>query len=169
MSRTTVAHQIIGSAGRTRGAAWLLLVPVLVTACGDSDPTEAVAPDPQVEPFVGDWEAEEFQVTSEADSERGFDLIEAGGSFTINVQPSGQYTAILELPDLPTPEVELGQMSVVGESVRLDPQNGAAATSSFEFDGPDRLILDGPTEFDFGQDGTAEEATARIVLQRTEG
>lgn len=144
---------------------WLLCV-AMAAACGDGDPADPVAPDPSVEPFVGDWEAEEFRVASAAAPQSEFELIAEGGSFTINVQPSGQYTAILELPDLPTPQVEIGQLSVIGESVRLDPQDAAAATSSFEFDGPDRVILDGPTEFDFNRDGTVEEATAHIVLER---
>ena len=34
------------------------------------------------------------------------------------------------------------------------------------FDGPDRLILDGDTEFDFNLDGTSEPATAHFDLRR---
>ena len=34
------------------------------------------------------------------------------------------------------------------------------------FDGPDRLILDGDTEFDFNLDGTSEPATAHFDLRQ---
>ena len=38
--------------------------------------------------------------------------------------------------------------------------------STFMFEGPDRLILEGDTEFDFNLDGLAEPALSRFVLQR---
>lgn len=38
--------------------------------------------------------------------------------------------------------------------------------STFMFEGPDRLILEGDTEFDFNLYGTAEPALSRFVLQR---
>ncbi len=38
--------------------------------------------------------------------------------------------------------------------------------STFLFEGPDRLILDGDTEFDFNLDGTLEPALSHFELQR---
>lgn len=143
----------------------LLLV---LGACGDSSPTDVAVPDPAVEPFVGNWDATEFVVTSVADELIVFDLIDATGVFTLNVQPSGAYTATLFIPDeMEQAAVENGTMSVIGEAVRLSPNQGAGATSSYEFDGPDVLILDGPTEFDFNFDGTFEPATLHVVLERS--
>jgi hypothetical protein len=141
---------------------------LLAPACGGSEGITGVEPDPAVAPFVGDWEATEFSVTSVQDSTVSFDVTD-GGAFTINVQPSGLYTAIIEFPQLPAPVVEIGQLSVIGNSITLRPQGGAAATSSYTFDGADRLTLIGPTEFDFNDDGTPDPATARIELERAAG
>lgn len=143
----------------------LLLV---LGACGDSSPSDVAVPDPAVEPFVGSWGATEFEVTSVADESIVFDLIEAKGVFNLNVQPSGAYTATLFIPaEMDQAAVENGTMSVIGEAVRLNPNQGAGATSAYEFDGPDVLILDGPTEFDFNFDGTFEPATLHVVLERS--
>lgn len=140
---------------------------VAVAACGGSSPSDVAAPDPAVEPFVGDWDATEFVVTS-VSGDMSFDLIEATGLFTLNVQPSGSYTATLFIPDeMQQPAVENGTLSVVGGAVRLSPNQGTGATSAYRFDGPDTLTLDGPTEFDFNFDGTPEPATLHVVLERS--
>lgn len=155
-----------GPRSRLGGVGLALLL--VLGACGDSSPTDVAVPDPAVEPFVGNWDATEFEVTSIADESIVFDLIDATGVFTLNVQPSGAYTATLFIPDeMEQAAVENGTMSVIGEAVRLNPNQGPGATSAYEFDGPDVLILDGPTEFDFNFDGTFEPATLHVVLQRS--
>jgi hypothetical protein len=147
---------------------FVLALLLVLGACGGSSPSDVATPDPAVAPFVGDWDATEFEVTSLADTSIFFDLIEATGLFTLNVQPSGAYTATLFIPDeMPQPAVENGTMSVIGDAVRLSPNQGPSATSAYEFEGPDRLILDGPTEFDFNFDGTFEPATLHVVLERS--
>ncbi len=143
----------------------MLFAGLFLAGCGASDGPTGVEPDPAVTPFVGDWEATDFTVTSDQNAEVFFRVTD-DGAFTINVQPSGLYTAILEFPQLPAPVVEIGQLSVAGSSVTLRPQGGPAATSSFAFEGADHLTLEGPTEFDFNDDGTPDPATARIVLER---
>lgn len=154
---------------RADARGWLGLALLLALgACGGSSPSDVATPDPSVEPFVGDWDATEFVVTSVADEATSFDLVEATGVFTLNVQPSGAYTATLFIPDeMQQPSVENGTLSVVGAAIRLSPGQGASATSAYEFDGPDVLILDGPTEFDFNFDGTFEAATLHVVLERS--
>lgn len=149
---------------RGMGVALLLVV----GACDGSSPADVATPDPSVEPFVGDWSATEFVVTSLANDAITFDLIAATGVFSLNVQPSGAYTATLFIPDeMAQAAVENGTISVIGDAVRLDPNQGASATSAYAFNGPDLLILDGPTEFDFNFDGTFEPATLHVVLQRS--
>ena len=143
------------------------LAVLLGAGCGSSSSGPDAQPDPAIAPFVGDWTATEFRVTSSADPDQWFDVTD-GGAFSINVQPSGLYTAIVDFPDFP-PVVEIGQLSAVGTSITLRPQGGPAATSSFSFDGPNRLTLIGPTEFDFNRDFTAEPAEALIVLERSDG
>lgn len=153
---------------RGRTVPFFLLLTLSVAGCGSSDPGSIVQPDPEVEAFVGAWTALEFTVTSVDDPEISFDITD-GGSFDIIVQPSGMYTAIIEFPDLVNPVVEIGQLSSVGNSITLRPQGGSAATSSYRFEDPDLLILDGPTEFDFNRDDELDAAEAHIVLERVEG
>lgn len=136
-----------------------------LSGCGDSGSAGPVL-DPAMEPFVGTWEATEFIVTSVADPDERIDIL-AGGSFTIVVEPSGQYTATLDIEGLPVPGVEFGQATVDGSSIILDPEEGPTAASTFVFDGPDRVTLEGSTEFDVNRDGTADAATALIVLERS--
>jgi hypothetical protein len=144
---------------------WVAALATGVLGCGSGG--TGVAPDPAVAPFVGDWAAAEFRVTSTENPAASFDVTD-GGSFTINIQPSGQYTAILSFPEMPTPVVELGQLAVIGASIRLSPLGGTPATSSYRFEGPDRMILQGPTQFDFNNDGTPDPAEALITLERSE-
>ena len=54
-------------------------------------------------PFVGVWEASEFTITNSADPEQTFDITD-GGSFTINIQPSGNYTATASFEQMEMPE-----------------------------------------------------------------
>lgn len=143
-------------------AAW---VGVLVLGgCGGSDPVTA---DPAVEPFVGDWAATSLVLTSVANPDVHPDLIALGSTFTINVQPSGQYTAILLYAG--QSQTEIGHITVSGNSVTLHPEippDGVSATSTYSFPDADHLVLDGDTEFDFNLDGTSEAATAHFELAR---
>jgi len=150
---------------RRRSRNWLMIAVVLFgTACGDDGGVDA---DPSVAPFVGIWDAEVFDITSDADPSVVVDLLEFG-AFYINIEPSGQYTATLELAV--GSGVEIGQLTVVGSTVRLDPSQPPSAptvTSNYAFAASDYLILDGPTRYDFNFDQVADEpGTAHIELQR---
>jgi len=149
-----------------REMTWLpaVLLAVAVAACGDDDTPDPVGPDPAIAPFVGTWDAEVFTVTSDADPNIVADLME-NGSFFINVQPSGTYTASLEFGGIPlSPEV--GMMTVSGDVITLNPSGADAATSEFTFVSEDYLRLEGPTEFDFNLDGELEPAQAFIELRK---
>ena len=143
----------------------VLAAAVLLVGCGGSDPTDVTEPDPDVAPFVGNWEAVAFEVTNLADQDQVFDVV-AAGSFTLNVQPSGFYTAVLHISG-GQPIPENGELTVIGQSVRLSPTGGTGVTAEYLFQGPNRVELNGPTEFDFNFDGEPEAATARIILERT--
>jgi hypothetical protein len=149
----------------TRRAATWLLAAALLGACGEGIVTPPTpTPDPSVAPFVGTWDAEVFTVTSDADPGIVADLME-NGSFTINVQPSGTYTATLVFGGLQV-GVEIGDLSVSGDFVTLRPTGGDPATSEYTFVEDDYLRLEGPTEFDFNLDEELEPAQAFIELQR---
>ena len=131
-------------------------------ACGD-DGGNGTEPDPAIAPFVGTWDAEVFTVTSDADPETVADLM-VNGTFNINVQPSGTYTATLAFGGIPL--VEIGTLSVAEDFLTLRPNGGDPATSAYTFVTDDYLRLIGPTEFDFNLDDELEPAEAHIELQR---
>lgn len=145
------------------GHVLLLWVIGLLAACGgDSGLTE---PDPAVQPFVGTWDAEVFTVTSDADPSIVADIM-VNGSFTLNVQPSGAYTATLIFGGILLGP-EIGTVTVnSGSTLTLFPTGGTPATSNYTFVRDDYLRLEGPTEFDFNLDEVLEPAQAFIELQR---
>lgn len=156
-----------------RTTTWVAIL-AAAAACGGGDngllPTE---PDEAIEPFVGTWDAEAFKVTSDADTTIVADLLEIGGSFVLNVQPSGQYTAQLAFTATDSlgiqPFVEIGQMTVgEGGFLTLRPTTppGDPVTSAFTFIREDYLRLVGPTEFDFNLDGEPDPAELFTELQR---
>ena len=149
---------------RRRERRWLWLgTALLLGACGGGSDVEV---DPAVAPFVGTWDAEVLTMTSDADPGTVVDVLEFG-AFYITVEPSGQYTATLVHPL--GAAVEIGQMTVVGGTVILDPSlpaTAATATSAYTFDSEDYLVLDGPTTYDFNNDQVDDPAQAHIELQR---
>jgi hypothetical protein len=143
-------------------AAWVVL---LASGCGGSD--DGVTADPSVAPFVGDWSASSLVITSKANPDVSTDVIaDFNATFTINVQASGQYTAILLFAG--QSQTEIGTISVSGSTVTMKVEVPEARTdvATFSFPDADHLILDGSTTFDFNLDGTAEPATAHFDLAR---
>ncbi|MDX1492455.1 MAG: hypothetical protein R3253_00170 [Longimicrobiales bacterium] len=152
----------------------LLVLVSVVQACGGND--GILPPDDDleaIEPFVGSWDAEEFRVTSDADTTIVADLIrDVDGVFQFTVEPSGTYTAQLSFTptdSLPTQVfVEIGQMSVTDGFITLRPSQppGPAVSSSYTFLSSDLLRLEGPTDFDFNLDGTLDPAQLYAELRR---
>jgi len=133
-----------------------------VLACGD----DGVSVDGGVTQFVGDWTAEVLTLTNVANPEVVADLIEQGATLTLNVQPSGQYTAILVFAGQAS--TEIGHVSVAGSTLTLHREFPDAGTTpgTFAFSGPDRFVLDGDTEFDFNFDQVDEPALAHFEYVR---
>lgn len=151
--------------GRGRAGALCLGVALALGACGDDPADIDTTPDPAIAPFVGDWRASAMVLTNKANPSVAPDLIAEGAQFDLNVQPSGQYTAILTYQQQAS--TEIGFLSVSGSVVTLQRTFPSAQTStaSYSFSGS-TLTLVGDSEFDFNLDGTPEEATAEIVLQK---
>ena len=143
-----------------RGLSLLLLS---LTGCGDPAPT---GPDPLIEPFVGDWTATAFVLTSSVSELVSIDLIQLGGTFDLNIQPSGSYTAILIYAGLG--QTEMGTISATSNTVTLNREfpSSENEVSAYQFIGDTVLILDGDTEFDFDFDGQEDPALAHFELLR---
>jgi len=114
---------------------------------------------------VGFWEATRMVITNVANPTVAPDLIELGAKFTFDVEPSGQYTAILVFAGQSS--TEIGMLTLNGNVLTMQRQHPSpqVSTSRITLEG-DRLTMDGPTEFDFNLDGTPEAATAHIELVR---
>lgn len=142
----------------------LVIAILMLGACGGDNGVEV---DPAVAPFVGTWDATVYDIWAESDPLNVIDVLTAFGPFTITVEPSGNYQAILA--SVP-PQVQFGRLTVVGTTIRLDvtsPPNQPAATGSYSFTSPDYLMLDGETDIDFNNDGTRDPAGSHIELQRS--
>jgi hypothetical protein len=141
------------------------IVALTTSACGE-DSVIGPVENPEVEPFVGTWDARVFTVTADADTSIVADLIE-NGSFVINVQPSGTYTATLVFAGL-SPIVEIGQLSVSGGFLTLRPNQTPScpvAPQPYEFTRSDYLVLGpGPTCFPF-RPGELDPGQAYIELE----
>lgn len=149
-----------------RVGAWsvVALLTLFLGSCGGSDVT-GPGLNPSLVPFVGDWRATSMVLTSKANPDVHPDLIQEGAQFDLNVQPSGQYTAILTYQAQAS--TEIGFVSVSGNVVTLERSfpSPQTSTATYTLQG-NVLTLEGDTEFDFNLDGTPEEARSRIVLSK---
>ncbi len=141
----------------------VLLLTLIHAACGDggSGPdTDDATPGF----MVGSWSAKSMVLTNKANPQETLDLItDSGATFTLDVQASGRYLAILT--GFGQSASESGLLSVDGDLVILQRQlpSTDVQISTWSRNGED-VILEGDTDFDFNLDGTPEEADIRIVL-----
>ncbi len=155
----------VGTQGkRRRKGGWLAFAALLAMGCGGNSTGPDQAPD--LLPFVGSWRATSLIVTSKANPAVHPDLVQEGAQFDLDVQPSGQYTAILTYSGQAS--TEIGMASVSGNIVTLArtfPPPPQTTTATYTLQG-DLLTLEGDTEFDFNLDGTPEDARTRTTLLR---
>ena len=146
--------------------AFAIGVVLALGACGGEDP---VGPNPTISDLVASWDAIRFVVQDPSDPEVRPDLIEAGMTFFLDVQPSGNYTAILTA--FGQPNTEFGRIEIRGSNElifhREQPGPPRSDTGTFRLSG-DTLFVTGQTEFDFDQDGAPEPANlfADLVKRR---
>ena len=150
--------------GMARGrTAWgsAMLLACLLAGCGN----ESVGPDPALAALVGDWDATRLVLTSVANPQVKPDLIALGAAFRLDIQPSGQYTAILLYAQQSS--TEIGILAVSGNTLTMKRDFPSRSTSAAVFAlAGNRMTLDGDSEFDFNLDGTPEPALAHFELLR---
>jgi hypothetical protein len=138
-----------------------ILVVFLLAGCGQ----ESVGPDEAIAPLVGNWDATGLVLTSVANPQVKPDLIALGASFRLNIQPSGQYTAILLYAQQSS--TEIGTLSVSGNAITMKREFPSRSTSAAVFAlAGGRMTMDGDSEFDFNLDGTPEPALAHFEFVR---
>lgn len=160
-----LGKSMVQRAGRTVFSFKALLVVVVLglAACSGGDGGTDPDPDSGGSFLTGEWIATLMRAQSVANPEARVDIIASGGEFTLSVQPSGRYTAILVA--FGQSASESGTLSIVGNEVvfnRTFP-SVLVTRATWTRSGPN-VTLNGPTEFDFNLDGTAEPATLETVL-----
>ena len=152
---------------RRAACAWTLLqilaLVAVITSCGGDT---AVGPDNDLEFLVGDWDATRFVVQSEANPEVAPELIaDDVVQFSLNVQPSGQYTSTLIFQR--TPDTQIGLLEIDGDEIIFHRSFPSPHTdrSRYTFS-PGRLTLVGDTEFPFIPGAEPEAAVATIDLKK---
>jgi hypothetical protein len=142
----------------------LLLAPAWAAGCAADD---ELGPNASLALLVGDWDADRFVVRNKANPTQAPELIrDLGSQFTLNVQPSGQYTAVLVFQG--NPITEIGVLEVEGGEVVFQvsyPPPPSTSRSRYTVTAT-RLTLDGDTEFDFNIDGRGDPAEAHIELRK---
>ncbi len=125
------------------------LVVIGAMGCGN----DSTGPDLNPDFMVGDWLADSLVMTSVANPDVVADLTALGAVFTLSVQPSGRYTAILE--GFGQSNSESGRLTVDGAYVVLMPESPPGPESQALWDRVgESVILEGESQFDFNLDGT---------------
>ena len=150
------------SARLMRDWAWKLGIAVLLSGWLHGCSSDGVTPNPSVAALVGDWTADSLVLTSVANPDVSVELIATGATFALNVQPSGQYTAILIAGGKSS--TEIGWLSTSGAAITLQRTFPSAdSTTGTYAQSGDRLTIDGRTDYEFVH-GVKEAATEHLVL-----
>ncbi len=126
-----------------------LALAVMMAGCGDDSGTPPdPGPDPALEPFVGTWEADSLVVTSSGDSTIVVNVIDEGGTLTLNITEGGNYT--LTLAYAGSPIISIGTVTVEGDVIISRPSGGGPPEPlTYDFPSSDRLVLSGGISFPF--------------------
>ena len=81
--------------GRLASTALVALAGLFLPGCGGDSGTPP--PSGDLERMAGSWQGIEFRLTSQQAPIRTFELIDAGGTFRLDIQASGRYAATLTL------------------------------------------------------------------------
>lgn len=119
-----------------------------------------------VDDLAGTWSATQFLFTNPANAAQTYDMIAAGGSLSLTVQPNGDYSATMTVPGN-APEAFTGTISVEGDILTLAESGHGSPTPYNASRSGNTLTLTTDDElFDFDEDGTEELASLRLVLVR---
>jgi hypothetical protein len=133
----------------------------VIATIGCSDTTGV-----SVEDLTGTWLATQFTFTNPANAAESFDLIAAGGTLSLTVDATGDYTATFVEPGS-APDVTTGTISVEGDIVTISESGQGSPTPYAASRSGDTLTLTtDEEEYDFDDDGTDDLASLRIVFSR---
>jgi hypothetical protein len=114
--------------------------------------------------MVGSWIASSLVLTNKANPEQSDDIVvQFDAVFTLGVQESGRYLAILS--GFGQSSSESGRLTVSGGilTMRRELPSPSTSVSEISQQGTD-VVIDGDTDFDFNQDGILEPSVLHMVL-----
>ena len=115
----------------------------------------------------GSWVATEYRLISQPTAVDTFDIIAENGSLSVTFDELGRYTANVAEPGEP-PIVETGAATVLNDRLILISVGQPSVPTEYMVQvSGDAVALQRQTRFDFGGDGTLEDARVEIVLNRT--
>lgn len=140
-----------------------LLVGILAAAaCDDED---ILRPDPSVEPLVGAWQAIELILTPTGEGGSPLDVLATGATFSMDIQPSGIYTAYLTADGATSTEIGMLDVGTTRIVMKAEYPEPGTSTGTYELEG-DRLTIEGQTETALGLPGTRSVTDVRMVFER---
>lgn len=124
-------------------------------------------PGASIADVTGSWAATEYRLISQPVEADTFDVIAENGGLAITFDGVGRYTLSLSEHGEP-PLIESGTSTVHLDQLILifNTQPDVPTTFSLAISG-DTVSLTGDTRYDFGGDGSVEDARVEIVLDRT--
>ena len=161
---------------RRRRSVLTALAAIALVGCDSGSPMEADML--TLEDLAGVWEVRSFTYTSNADSSVSFGLVDAGGWAAFSIQPQGNFTGQIVLPDdmpqfggMSFPVAGIMRLTESDARLRIDfvpelPPFFVTMEPDFEMQ-VDEIVLNETNDvFDFDQDGVGESATFYAVLRR---
>jgi len=144
---------------------WLLLLaPLSFWSCSQ----EGTGIQQNLKTLVGVWDARVLQVPNPENLLETLDVIQEGGSYSLSILGSGQYTAVFDLVLLQG--FEVGTVQARGQTIILTPTGADAGSmsGSWLFDG-DVLVIDALREIDLDTDGEVEVVPFYVEFVAREG
>jgi len=143
----------------------------LVTACdGGDDEVPLIGTEYSISDIMGSWNASSATIANLSGGQPGFvDIIDEGGSLTLSIQSNGRFSLTINRPGR-ADEIWTGDMGFDEEWLAVRFDGDAADDYSYMFidlnDVKNFMIIRGDAEYDFDEDGTEEQASVDLELDR---
>lgn len=134
----------------------------------DGDGTSLEGTNISISDIQGAWDAirAEFDIAGSGLSQ-SIDIIEEGGSGTLNIQSNGRFTLTLVVPGQGT-DIITGQLSFDEDLLVVEFDDSPGESEFFSIQNTSTtLSLSGPAEFDLDNDGTDDSAIATLDFVRS--
>jgi hypothetical protein len=149
---------------------FLLTAALMLSACGGDSDSPSTPPDPlpsdDLTPVVGNWLADSILVSPKINPGQAVEIVGRDGvEFTLTVQTSGSYRAVLRA--FGNQSEETGTIRLLGNQIFYSVQTPVAKSAAGEWSRVgDRLVLVDDAPLDFNLDGIPDDVDTRMVLSR---